>query len=75
MAKCHVTLISLKETAIMTDEKPKIGNINALNEFVKKLADLRKQPLPKSVFDIVQENYDRNKKQKKTAKPNNDVEA
>ncbi len=59
----------------MSEEKPKIGNINALNEFVKKLADLRKQPLPKSIFDIVQENYDRNKKQKKTAKPCNDVEA
>ena len=54
----------MKETD-MTEEKPKIGNINALNEFVKKLADLRKQPLPKSIFDIVQENYDKTKNRKK----------
>ena len=44
----------------MDNKKPKLGNINAFNEFRKKIAESRNLPLPKSIFDIVQENYDRN---------------
>ncbi|MFZ3231718.1 MAG: hypothetical protein WA160_16035 [Pseudobdellovibrio sp.] len=59
----------------MTEQKPKIGKKGALKEVVKKLTELRKKPLSKKVFEIVQENYERNQTNKKVAKPTGDVEA
>ena len=59
----------------MLEQKPKLGKIGALKEVTKKLTELRKKPLSKKVFDIVQENYDRpqpNQGNKKIAKPKND---
>jgi len=56
----------------MSNQKPKLGKKNALKEVTKKLTALRKKPLSKKVFEIVQENYERNQTNKKVAK---DLEA
>ena len=39
----------------MSEQKPKLGKKGALKEVAKKLTELRKKPLSKKVFDIVQE--------------------
>jgi|GEM_PF-1667166 len=62
----------------MLEQKPKLGKVGALKEVTKKLTELRKKPLSKKVFEIVQENYDRkpaNQGNKKIAKPKSDLEA
>ncbi len=58
----------------MTNEKPKIGKKGALREVTKKLTELRKKPISKEVFEIVQENFDRNQKSKKIAKIDKEVD-
>lgn len=60
----------------MTEHKPKIGKKGGLKEVAKKLADLRKRPVSQEVLEIVDENYERNQKQKdkRAAKPSGDVE-
>ena len=62
----------------MTEQGIKIGKKGALKEVVKKLTGLRKKPLSKKVFEIVQDNYDRQQSEernKKIAKTNNNLEA
>ncbi len=59
----------------MNNQNPKIGKKGAIKEVAKSLTELRKKPLSKKVFEIVQENYDRNNTNKKVAKPINDLEA
>lgn len=59
----------------MTEQRSKIGKKGALKEVAKKLTELRKKPLSKKVFEIVQENYERNQTNKKVAKPTGDIEA
>lgn len=64
------------ETGVpMNNQNPKVGKKGAIKEVAKILNELRKKPLSKKVFEIVQENYDRNKTNKKVAKPVNDLEA
>lgn len=58
----------------MANEKPKIGKKGALREVTKKLTELRKKPISKEVFEIVQENFDRNQKSKKIAKTDKEVD-
>lgn len=60
---------------MMSEQKPKIGKKGAIREIAKQLTELRKKPLSKKVFEIVEENYERNQKNKKVAKPNGDLEA
>ena len=62
----------------MTEHGIKIGKKGALKQVVKKLTQLRQKPLSKKVFEIVQDNYDRqqsDQRNKKIAKTNNNVEA
>ena len=59
----------------MSEQKPKLGKKGALKEVAKKLTVLRKKPLSKKVFDIVQENFNRNQTNKKVAKPTGNIEA
>ncbi len=59
----------------MSEQKPKVGKKGAVKEVAKQLTELRKKPLSKKVFEIVQENYERNQRDKKVAKPIDDVEA
>lgn len=58
----------------MSDQKPKLGKKGTLKEVTKKLTELRKKPLSKKIFEIVQENYERNQANKKVAKPTGDLE-
>lgn len=44
----------------MRNEKPKVGKKGALKEVAKKLTELRKKPISKEVFEIIQENFNRN---------------
>lgn len=59
----------------MSEQKIKYGKQGALKEITKKLSELRKKPLSKKVFDIVQDNFNQNQTNKKVAKPAQDVEA
>lgn len=58
----------------MSEQKPKIGKKGAIREIAKQLTELRKKPLSKKVFDIVEENFERTQKNKKVAKPVGDLE-
>lgn len=58
----------------MSEQKPKLGKKGALKEVTKKLTELRKKPLSKKLFEIVQENYERNQTNNKVAKPTGDLE-
>lgn len=57
----------------MSEQKPKIGKKGAIREIAKQLTELRKKPLSKKIFEIVEENYERNQKNKKVAKPSGDL--
>ena len=59
----------------MSEQKIKYGKKGALKDVTKKLTELRKKPLSKKVFDIVQENFNQNQPHKKVAKPTGDLEA
>lgn len=59
----------------MSEQKPKLGKKGALKEVTNKLTEFRKKPLSKKVFEIVQENYERNQTNKKVAKPTGDLES
>lgn len=58
----------------MSEQKPKLGKKGAIREIAKQLTELRKKPLSKKVFEIIQENFEQNEKNKKVAKPNGDLE-
>ncbi len=58
----------------MFEQKPKLGKKGALKEVTNKLTELRKKPLSKKTFEIVQENYERNQTNKKVAKSTGDLE-
>lgn len=58
----------------MDNKPPKLGKKGALKEVSRKLTELRKKPLSKKIFEIVQENYENNEKNKKVAKPMSDLE-
>ncbi len=53
----------------MENQKPMVGKKGSLRQVTKKFTELRKRPLSKEVFEIVQENFDRNQKNKKIVKP------
>ena len=57
----------------MSEQKPKIGKKGTIREIAKQLTELRKKPISKKVFDIVEENYRRGEKNKKVAKPTEDL--
>lgn len=57
----------------MSEQKYKIGKKGAIREVAKQLTDLRKKPLSKKIFEIVEENFERNQKNKKAAKPIGDL--
>ena len=59
----------------MSEQKIKYGKKGALKDVAKKLTELRKKPLSKKVFEIVQENFNQNQTNKKVAKPAGDLEA
>ena len=58
----------------MSEQKIKTPKKGAGKELTKKFAQLRKQPLSKRVFEIIDENFERTNSQKKSAKPNRDLE-
>jgi hypothetical protein len=61
----------------MKDEKLKIGKKGGLKKVVDMLKEIRRQPLPKEVFEIVDGHYEetqKSKHQKKIAKPSSDLE-
>ena len=53
---------------------PKLGKSGLIKPIAKKLTALRKKPISKEVFEIVDENFNRNQGQKKVAKPRGDLE-
>ena len=57
----------------MSEQKPKVPKKGAAKTLTKKFTELRKQPLSKRVFEIIEENYERTNSQKKSAKPDNDL--
>ncbi len=57
----------------MSEQKPKLGKKGAIREIAKQLTELRKKPLSKKVFEIVEENFERNQKNRKVAKPTGDL--
>jgi hypothetical protein len=61
----------------MTEKKPRIGKKDGAGRVAEEFAKIRKEPLPKEVFSIVEDNYKKNqqKPDKKSAKPPGDLEA
>ncbi len=59
----------------MTEKKPRIGKKGGAERVTKEFSKIRKEPLPKEVFSIVEENFKRNQQSKKSAKPSGDLEA
>ena len=57
----------------MPEQKPKIGKKGAAKKISKKFSELRKMPISKRVFEIVQENFERTNNNKKVAKPDGDL--
>lgn len=55
-------------------KSPKLGKSRALKQVVEKLTDIRKKPVSKRVFEIVEENSKENEKSKKVANPRGDLE-
>ena len=53
---------------------PKLGKAGALKRATKKITELRKKPIPKSVFEIVEENAESQIRRKKVAKSRGDLE-
>lgn len=49
----------------MEKSNRKIGRVGAIDEICQKLTELRKRPLPSSVYEIIRENYENNLKPKK----------
>lgn len=66
-------LYCLQLEAYMSELKPKIPKKGAAKALTEKFTELRKKPLSKRVFEIVEENYEKTNTQKKSAKPNNDL--
>lgn len=61
----------------MNDEKPRIGKKGAAKKVTAMLKEIRKQPLSKKVFDIVDHHHEETKNQhpqKKIATPSSDLE-
>ncbi len=61
----------------MTEKKPLIGKKGGAQRVAEEFSKIRKEPLPKEVFSIVEAFNKRNqqKPEKKSAKPSGDVEA
>ena len=57
----------------MSEQKPRIGKKGAAKELTKKFTEIRKTPVSKRVFEIVEENFKRTNSQKKSAKMNSDL--
>ncbi len=53
---------------------PKLGKKGSTKQIAKKLTALRKKPISKEVFEIVDENWRRNQGHKKSAKADSDLE-
>ncbi len=53
---------------------PKLGKPGAVKSIAKKLTEIRKKPISKEAFEIVEENSKRNDGRKKVAKPRGDLE-
>jgi hypothetical protein len=53
---------------------PKLGKLGAVKSIAKKLTEVRKWPISKEVFEIVEENSKRNESRKKVAEPRGDLE-
>jgi len=58
----------------MSEQKPRIGKKGTAKTLTKKFSEIRKKPLSKRVFEIVEENFERTGNQKKIAKPDRDLE-
>ena len=61
----------------MIDKKPRIGKKSGAQRVAEEFAKLRKTPLPKEVFSIVDEHHKRSRQnqQKKSAKTKIDLDA
>lgn len=61
----------------MSDRNPKIGKKGAAARIAQKASNMRKQPLSKKIFEIVEENYKNNLNKaplKKSAKSDQDMD-
>lgn len=60
----------------MTENKSRIGKKGAGRRIAEQFAKIRKSPLPKEVFDIIEAYNKKNqqKPEKKSAKPNSDLD-
>lgn len=60
----------------MNDTKPRIGKKGGAQRVAEEFAKIRKAPLPKEVFSIVDEYHKRNQQKpaKKSAKPATDLD-
>jgi hypothetical protein len=61
----------------MDEKKPRIGKKGGAQRVAEEFAKLRRTPLPKEVFSIVDEHHKKNRQspQKKTAKTKIDLDA
>ncbi len=55
-------------------QKPRVGKKGGAKRVAKELTKIRKSPLSKKVYDIVDENHRRQNSDKKSAKPLTDLE-
>ena len=61
----------------MVEQKPKIGKKGAAAGVTKKITAIRKAPLSKNIFEIVEKAFEKNQKpnpQRKSAKSKDDLE-
>jgi hypothetical protein len=70
-----VWYIKQDKEPIMSEQKQVVGKKGTLKKIAKKLTEMRRKPLSKRVFEIVEESYRKNIEDKKTAKPIHDIEA
>lgn len=61
----------------MSEKKPRIGKKGGAQRVAEEFSKIRKEPIPKEVFSIVENNYKKNQQNpdKKSATPSGDLDA